>query len=91
MQLQTNEFAGSISKSGIANILITALHEKQAASVAPDDFTDLDASQISDIAANAAGFYRRERSWMAVEHLCALALEQALELVSRRDEAIASN
>lgn len=80
MQLQTNEFVGSISKSGISNILITALHEKQAASVAPDDFSDLDATQISDIAANAAGFYRRERSWMAVEHLCALALAQALEV-----------
>lgn len=83
MQTEVSDFASSSQSSVLSNILVTALREKQAANAPADDFSALSDIQILDIAANAAGLYSRERSWLAVEHLCALALAQALDVAKK--------
>jgi hypothetical protein len=80
MQSEAREFVGLPSNSALSNLLTTALLEKCAANAAAQDFSALSTEEVSSIASNVDGLYPRERSWLAVKHLCALALAQALHV-----------
>lgn len=80
MLSETRDIAGSLSSPALSNLLVNALLEKQAAQIAEENFSGYSPVEIEDIASNAAGLYSRERSWMAVEYMCAQALARALEV-----------
>jgi hypothetical protein len=91
MLSEVNDFAASSPGPAVANILIAALAEKQAAIAAIDDFAEMSSSEINDMASNAAGLYARERAWLAVEYLCAQALAQALDVARPADDGNAAH
>jgi hypothetical protein len=88
MQLEAKEFVGLPSHSGLSNLLTAALLEKCAANAPKDDFSGLSTEEVSSIASNVGGLYPRERSWLAVEHLCAQALAQALRVAFGESEVV---
>jgi hypothetical protein len=87
MQSEAREFVGLSSNSALSNLLTAALLEKCAANAAAQDFSALSAEEVASIASNVDGLYPRERSWLAVEHLCALALARALQVANSGIEA----
>jgi hypothetical protein len=80
MLSETRDISGTLTSPALSNLLVSALLEKQAAQIAEENFSGYSSIEVEDIASNPAGLYSRERSWMAVEYLCAQALARALEV-----------
>jgi hypothetical protein len=91
MQSAAREVVGLPFNSALSNLLTTALLEKCAANAAAQDFSALSTEEVSSIASNVDGLYPRERSWLAVEHLCALALARALHLANSGAKAASAH